>query len=123
MSPNSLMGSVVVQGPALAVALANHFPRILITETHPKLTMSSLGIPLDPAATREHRVFSALSIVGFLHESSDDLIDAVVASYVAWAVYTEQPRWVNLLEELPDSDLIYPLGEQRSTYHFPRAIA
>ena len=119
MSPNSLMGSVSVQGPALALLLAQRFPGILVTEAHPKVTTCALNIPLAPAATRANRVLDALSIVGTSYQLSDDLVDAVVAAYVAWSAHTERPGWVDLVAQFEDPGLIYPLGKERSMYYFP----
>ncbi len=118
MSPNSLMGSVAVQGPALAIALFDRFPDVLISETHPKLTTLALGIPLDPTGTRDRRVFEALSIAGPMKQRSDDLVDAIVAAYVAWAAHTKQADWIDLLAPLEDPGLVYPLGKARSVYYF-----
>ena len=114
MAPNSLMGSVVVQGPALAMALTERFPSIVISEAHPKLTCVALGLLGIPA----HQIFGRLGIEG-TPSWNDDLLDAVVAAYVAWAAHNEAPGWANLLRQIDDRDLLYPLGETRSVYYFP----
>lgn len=114
MAPNSLMGSVAVQGPALAKALTVYFPSIVISEAHPKLTCVSLGM----ADMQGEQVFAQLGIQG-TPSDNDDLLDAVVAAYVAWAARNEAPGWVDLLLEIDDPDLLYPLGGRRSIYYFP----
>jgi hypothetical protein len=114
MAPNSLMGSVAVQGPALARALTEHFPSIVISEAHPKLTCVSLGV----ADAQGERIFGRLGIEG-TPPDNDDLLDAVVAAYVAWAARNEAPGWIDLLLEIDDPDLLYPLGGRRSIYYFP----
>jgi predicted nuclease with RNAse H fold len=44
---NSLRGATLVQGVMLAVRLRERYPRLLITEAHPKAVLRFLHLPLD----------------------------------------------------------------------------
>jgi predicted nuclease with RNAse H fold len=118
---NSLRGSVAVQGPALAMELMEAFPGIVISETHPKLSALQLDIPPCDPAEREPLILHALAIDGKLGTVSDDMLDAVIGSYVAYAACTRPRGWVDLLKQIEDEDLVCPLGKGQSVYYFPLA--
>ena len=50
MAPNSLYGAMAIGGMALALRLKQHWPDIVLNETHPKVLLHALGVPkYDPS--------------------------------------------------------------------------
>lgn len=120
VAPNSLMGAVAVQGPALAMALAERFTDIVISEAHPKLACVALGVPLDEdPQSRAASVFQAMHMEGALRRCTDDVVDGLVAACTAWAAHAKPSGWADLLRELEDPELLYPVAKERLVYYFP----
>lgn len=81
-SPNSLRGAVLVQGVMLASSLRRSFPRILLTESHPKALLKAWGInPKEVDASSRWLRESFRLADGRVH--GDHERDALVAAVAA----------------------------------------
>lgn len=100
---NSLRGACLVQGVLSAVGLAEKWPQIAITESHPKALLS-----VWPGAVKFVRQFEF---------STDHERDAALGAYTAFAFLSQWPQWVDWVE-LEESCFI-PSGG-KVAYWFPR---
>ena len=100
---NSLRGACLVQGVLSAVGLAEKWPQIAITESHPKALLS-----VWPGAVEFVRQFEF---------STDHERDAALGAYAAFAFLSQWPKWVDWVE-LEESCFI-PSGG-KVAYWFPR---
>lgn len=74
-TPNSLRGAVLVQGTMLALRLRQRFPRVTITETHPKALLIALGLSRQDILRR----FNLHGNLPASEHEQDALVSAVVA--------------------------------------------
>jgi predicted nuclease with RNAse H fold len=116
LSPNSLFGSMVIGGMALALRLRLRWPDIRLNETHPKvLAFAFRGQrhrDADIAAVVEwFALHSQLDLGGY---RSGHEFDAVLS---AWATRTGlADGWVDLVSD--DTSLLFPAG--KASYLWPQ---
>lgn len=100
---NSLRGACLVQGVLSAVGLAEKWPQIAITESHPKALLSVWP--------------EAVEFVKQFEFSTDHERDAALGAYAAFAYLSQWPQWGDLVEL--DESCFVPSGG-KVAYWFPR---
>lgn len=105
-SPNSLRGSMSINGAAVAMRLQQKFADLFITETHPKVLYYALTRVLYNFADRRGQmVKELLGWLGLTSESfdfkdkTDDAWDALISAYAAREWHNK--RWTMDLHQLP----------------------
>ncbi|MBT1159073.1 DUF429 domain-containing protein [Aminobacter anthyllidis] len=105
---NGLYGSMSVQGAVLAHRLRQKWPKILLTETHPKVLWHHItagaeyprnwqdGVPEPVASWLQRSEIDAPSIAG------EDEFDALLSAWAAGQAYKK--NWTRDLSELPASN-------------------
>jgi hypothetical protein len=116
VSPNSLMGSMAIQGMVMAISLKNQYENILLNETHPKAQYYALiGTLYDYNSNKANMDTWLLSTIGgTVLINNEHEWDAL---FSAWATYMGiTGNWgFNLVQ--PYNNLIMPAGK---TYYFWR---
>jgi hypothetical protein len=102
---NSLRGACLVQGIFAAVAVAQRWPSIKVTEAHPKAL-----IRLRP------QVMDFFGQHVFVNEHERD---AALGAYTARAYYDEAPGWVDWIQR--ETDPFRPSG-RGVAYWFPECL-
>lgn len=118
MTPNSLFGSMSLNGMSVLIAARARFPDVLITETHPKvlcwcLTAQKHGYPGHDGAM-DRALGGILGIP--VTSATEHEWDAVVSAFAALEGYVG--RWQRDLHALPAGEgerLIRPCGD---THYF-----
>ncbi len=94
---NSMQGACLIQGMMAAMLLRGQYPKLRITESHPKALLWHLGIAniSNPPgqitlSNLNHLIRSKVAITN-QHER-----DAALSAYTAFAMTTNQPHWANL---------------------------
>jgi hypothetical protein len=114
-APNSLYGSMSLNGMMVLLELRKKWPSIHITETHPKvLYYAKTNKKYDYPVTRlemDERLSKWLGHPeGFVATKNDHEWDAVVSAYAAWMGFSGQ--WKRDLFQNPESaDLVSPAGQ------------
>lgn len=119
-SSNSLYGSMSINGMATLVALREAIPKLLVTETHPKvLHWHMVQRPYDFTSNQQGMLESLAARLGFQFTcASDHEWDAVLSALAA--VRGASGQWTRDLHQLPtmpDERLISPCGETK--YFWP----
>jgi hypothetical protein len=121
---NSTSGSMAVQGMALAIAMKNEWPSIILNEVHPKVLFAELANEPYPRTASE---IDALARINFLksrgHTCSgnlkcEDEFDAALCCIATCEGVID--HWPNLLDRNDLESLIFPTG--RVCYLWPRAL-
>lgn len=108
-APNSLYGSMPLNGIAVALLLRAAHPTIDVTETHPKVLYHALsgGAPYEWDAAQTQAVMTA-HLLGWLNLNaaqvqgplqSEHAWDALLSAYAAWCGHSG--LWPNDLHALP----------------------
>ncbi|MQG75905.1 MAG: DUF429 domain-containing protein [SAR202 cluster bacterium] len=119
-SPNSLYGSMSIQGAALALAIRALWPSIVITETHPKVLYHALSNHKhdwrNAATEMTGWLFQEFGILPMDIED-DHQWDAAISAVAAYQGYIG--IWEMDLVSLAD-DFIFPVPETK--YFWPETI-
>jgi|KBSMisStandDraft_5_1062788.scaffolds.fasta_scaffold283733_2 hypothetical protein len=112
-SPNSLYGAMSINGMAALLALREIFPKLLVTETHPKvLHWHILRRPYDYISGQAYMLEALTKELGIeVTSSSDHEWDAVLSALVAFRGVSGQ--WRRDLHKLPTTKterLVMPFG-------------
>lgn len=113
-APNSLYGSMSLNGMMVLLELRKKWPSIQITETHPKILYYGLAEKKYNYSGTQQEMDALLSKwlghpTGFVETKNDHEWDAVVSAYAAWMGLTGQ--WKHDLFQNPESaDLVSPAG-------------
>lgn len=110
---NSLRGACLVQGMMTAMLLRNTWPKLRLTESHPKAMLWILGIICDKPPLKKITLsnLDQFFIGENLNGASEHERDAALGALSAWAMINEPKKdWVNLYsrEENPISPLDPP---------------
>lgn len=119
-SPNSLYGSMSVNGMALLVALKAAHPQLLITETHPKVLHWQMEQrPYDFVSNQALMLEILTEQIGFRVDcSSDHDWDAMLSALAALrGVFGQWHRDLHLLPTARDERLVMPCGDTK--YFWP----
>ena len=121
-SPNSLFGSMGLNGPAVLLSLRENHPHLLATETHPKvLHYHWRREAYDYANQRQEMDKYLSSLVGTaVNTDTEHAWDAMLSALVAYYGHTNQ--WgtdLHALQSAPDERLVMPCG--RVHYFWPNA--
>lgn len=120
-SPNSLHGSMSVQGPAVALRLREEWPGLGVTETHPKLLYFALTGKKYEWSRRSDEMTRWLSREFALPPTpiaNDHEWDALVSACAAWCGF--EGVWKTDLTNLARSP-VSPIA--RARYFWPVAIS
>ena len=120
MSPNSLSGSMGLNGMAVLLSVRRVFPNSLITETHPKVLYYALSKVKYDYKNQKAQMDDFLdSNLGLRCRCEDDhQFDAAMSAFAAFA--GSSGRWTRDLHKLPcieDERVIEPCGSAR--YFWP----
>ena len=97
---NSLRGACIVQGAILAKLLYKHFPKIIITESHPKALLYLLGIANRRVRPYKISIADLSEYVDCINTGlSDNERDAILGSITAFAQVQKRHGWINLFEK------------------------
>ena len=119
-SSNSLYGSMSVQGPAVALKLRESWPKLGVTETHPKVLYFALtGTKYEWSVRSEEMTAWLLREFGLpaTPVSNDHEWDALLSACAAWRGFTGQ--WATDLAEL-GRDPVSPVP--RARYFWPEPV-
>lgn len=117
---NSLRGGCLVQGPLIANLLAEHYPSISITESHPKALLYLLGIANKEVAPKSITVIDLKEHVHTANNSySEHERDAILGAVTAWAPTKTQSHWKNLAIE--EKGMLIPFNYKPS-YWMPWSL-
>ena len=109
---NSIFGGVLIQGFLLAAELRQRFPKLPVTEAHPKLLLHALGEEFE-AVAQNFRLKVDPQIVD---EDNDDRRDAILAALAAREGFSGNwPRDLACLppltgEQIPSSRHLVPVN-------------
>lgn len=108
LSPNGLFGSMAIGGMALAIQLRQHWPSLVLNETHPKVLFSALSgsryrKDALPVAIDWFVSYAKLSPITAVN---DHEFDAVMSAWVTRAGL--QGNWSDLVQ--PADCLLFPAG-------------
>jgi len=122
-SPNSLYGSMGLNGMSVLMALKSQYPEVSITETHPKVLYRALmGNKYDYAHSHNKMDAFLSKIIGRkVSTENDHEWDAAISVYAAFQGLTG--KWSMNLHSLPLSSserLIKPCGD--TAYWWPEKI-
>jgi len=111
---NALRGACLVQGILALRVLRRRFPRIIVSEAHPKALLWLLG-----AANANLRVPEVgpqhLSSLVFNRLPNEHERDAALGTLSAWAALVQPAGWSDLLQL--ETDAFFPAGE--AVYYMP----
>ena len=97
---NSLRGACIVQGPLIANILLRFFPKIAITESHPKALLYLLGIANKQ---KKPSMVSLADLSEYIdcdkRMTSEHERDALLGTVTAFAQREKRQGWRNLFEE------------------------
>jgi hypothetical protein len=121
VAPNSLYGSMAIQGMAMAIRLRKNWPDIKLNETHPKV--------LYFAQTNRKYNFCD-DLVRWLCEREECFVDWTPANehewdalISAWATYKGiSGKWITDLMP-PARDPLFPAGPGPATYFWPPDVS
>ena len=123
-SPNSLRGSMVINGMALILAVRNKWPSTVVSETHPKVLCLALSNKAYGKNTLHRRNTALVGWQGIpaltkLPENDDEW-DALASAYSLWAgIIGLWPE--NLHARSRDDDsIVRPAGY--TAYFWPKAL-
>lgn len=111
LSPNSLHGSMMLNGLVVAHLLRQRWPDLLITEVHPKVLRHALGRTRVPKRERDR--YQAMKPILKKRARTPDERDALLCAYAAWRGFTG--AWTRNLHV--SLDLMFPAG--RAFYYWP----
>ncbi len=84
-SPNSLFGSMAIQGPAVVLALRRHWPDLEVTETHPKVVYFALaGTKYDWGSRRAMTDWLEAEFEVSVTAANEHEWDAALSAIAAW---------------------------------------
>lgn len=111
---NALRGACLVQGILALRALRIRFPRIIVSEAHPKALLWLLG-----AANANRRVPEVgpqhLATLVFDRSPNEHERDAALGALSAWAALVQPTGWSDLLQL--ETDAFFPAGS--AVYYMP----
>lgn len=90
-----------------------------MTESHPKALLWALRIASKEKKSSDVAVSDCESLVRGSIGASEDERDAALGAYVAWAMVTPQPGWIDLVG-IEDEPLFFTDG--KTEYWFPVAV-
>lgn len=112
--PESLPGAVVTRGPAVALHVRREWPAAVLAESHPRLTMAALGVPMATLGSRafaaRRTAFFELGLVAGGEVPGPEGLDAVAAAMGAWAAWAAAEHWTDLNALPRCDDLTWPCG-------------
>ncbi len=102
---NSLRGACLIQGILVGTLLRERFPRIPLTEAHPKAVLRLMGI--DDGTVKEADFLRFDGHVFLEHKR-----DAALSALTAWAMIHRDNNWKNVFSIDKDhySPLLQPLS-------------
>lgn len=120
VSPNSLYGSMGLNGMAVAARLRQTHPDLVLCETHPKVLSRALTRERYDFETAPERLTTWLE--GQMGHPlvcvNDHEWDAAVSAYAAWKGLVG--KWTTDLFDLEDRNLlVFPVGADRVHYFWP----
>jgi Protein of unknown function (DUF429) len=109
LSANGLYGSMAIGGMALAIQLRQHWPSLVLNETHPKLLFSALsgGRYRKDALASAIEWFVSYAKIEPVALLNDHEFDAVMSAWVTHAGL--QGHWSDLVQ-FDDDRLLFPAG-------------
>jgi len=124
--PESRPGTVVSRGPAIALHVQREWPAAVLAETHPRLAMAALGVPLatlgSRAFTARRAAFLELGLIAEGEIAGAEGLDAVLSAMGAWAAWASPGGWSDLNALPRCGDLTWPLG-RAVKFPFPDGAA
>jgi hypothetical protein len=102
---NSLRGACLIQGILVGMLLRERFPRIPLTETHPKAVLRLMGIAGGTVNVADFLCFDG-------HIFSEHKRDAALSALTAWAMIHRDNNWKNVFSL--DKDHYSPLSQPLS---------
>lgn len=116
VAANSMFGAMAINGGAVIQSLRSHWPKLGITEVHPKVLYRAMsGTKYDA----EHRGQAMCEWLGSqlgceVMVSNDHVWDALLCAFAAWQGFTG--KWKRNLHKEPLVDgetLVHPFGPSR----------
>jgi len=110
---NSLMGACLVQGVLMANLLHGLYPKIAITETHPKALLYLLGIASKEKPPKSVSLADLAEYVSFdKGRVSEHERDAILGAVAAFAQTEKRQGWKDLFkkEKSPVTPFTYPVA-------------
>ena len=121
MPPNSLFGSMPINGMAVVLALRQEWPGLVVSETHPKVlyyALSGRTYEWSRGRTRMEQMLSERMGCDLPELESDHEWDALISAFAVWQGVSGE--WSTDLLELPTGSgerLLYPAG--KTQYFWP----
>jgi len=125
LSPNTIRGAMCVNGMAVVCLLRSKYPKLLVSEAHPKVLYFSLTRNLYGSATLAERTAILAQWLGIcvaeLNIGDDNAWDATSSAYAAWEGL--RGNWTEDLHQKPlrdDECLVHPAGP--TVYFWPEHL-